>query len=98
MFFSVFCLTVASLSAQVTIGTGTSSLAYPFSAWYGYTRSASIYTAAEVTTNGTITHLGWYVGTAQSTSIPIKIYVKKNNVFIYYKRTCCYVSSLFFNG
>ncbi|MBU1720995.1 MAG: T9SS type A sorting domain-containing protein, partial [Bacteroidetes bacterium] len=35
-----------------------------------------IYTQAEITAYGTITTLAWYVGTSQSTSIPVKIYLK----------------------
>lgn len=59
-----------------TVGTGTSTQTYPFYTGYGYTRSASIYTAAELGSAGNISHLGWYISTAQTTNIPIKIYIK----------------------
>jgi|GEM_PF-5033856 len=60
----------------VTIGSGTSTQMQPFGAWYGFERSASIYTSAEIGNFGMITHLAWYVDTAKSTSIPTKIYLK----------------------
>lgn len=62
-----------------TVGTGTSTQTYPFYTNYGYTRSASIYTAAELGSAGNISHLGWYVSTATAASIPIKIYMKSTN-------------------
>lgn len=64
---------------MTTIGTGTSTQTYPFYTGYGYTRSASLYTAAELGSSGNITHLGWYISTAQTSSIPIKIYLKRTN-------------------
>lgn len=62
-----------------TIGTGTSTAGYPFYAYYGYTRSASLLTAAEIGVAGNITHLAWNVATAQTTNIPVKIYLKTTN-------------------
>ncbi|MCB5271469.1 MAG: choice-of-anchor J domain-containing protein, partial [Candidatus Cloacimonetes bacterium] len=63
------------LFADVIIGTGTETQRQPFGAYFGYERSAAIYTASEINATGTITHLGWYVDTVQSTSIPVKIYL-----------------------
>jgi hypothetical protein len=63
------------LFADVTIGSGTSTQRQPFDALYGFGRSADIYLASEINATGNITHLGWYVGLATSTSIPIKIYL-----------------------
>lgn len=74
MMFCLFCL--SGLYGQVTIGTGTNSQRQPFSPYFGYERSASLYTSAEIGTTGTITTLGWYVGTGQSTTVPSKIYLK----------------------
>lgn len=59
-----------------TIGTGTSTQTYPFYTNYGYTRSASLYTAAEIGAASRLTHLAWYVSTATTANIPVKIYIK----------------------
>jgi hypothetical protein len=48
----------------------------PFNAWWGYTRSQSIYTSAEIGKFGTITKVKYYVKKATATAIPIKIYLK----------------------
>lgn len=74
--FSILTLATIESVGQITIGTGTSTQRQPFSPYYGYERSASIYTSAEIGTTGTITTLGWYVGTGQATTIPTKIYLK----------------------
>ncbi|MDX5396973.1 MAG: hypothetical protein LPK21_12315, partial [Hymenobacteraceae bacterium] len=66
----------AAFSQTVTIGTGTSVQRYPLSSYYGYERSASIYTSAEVATSGIVTTLGWYATTAKVAK-PIKIYLKE---------------------
>lgn len=66
-------------SAQVIVGTGTTTARFPFSFWYGYSRNAAIYTASElntVTTGGTITTLSWYSNSASSTVGPVVIYLK----------------------
>jgi len=76
-FLLVICVfSFTGVYGQITIGTGTSTQRQPFSPYYGYERSAAIYTSAEIGTTGTITTLGWYVGTAQSTTVPTKIYLK----------------------
>lgn len=64
---------------MTTIGTGTSTQTYPFYTNYGYTRSASLYTSSELGSAGNITHLGWYIATAQTASIPVKIYLKRTS-------------------
>lgn len=76
MLLLICCFSIFEMSGQITIGTGTSTQRQPFSPYYGYERSASIYTSAEIGTTGTITTLGWYVGTGQATSVPTKIYLK----------------------
>jgi len=63
MFSSVF-------ATDIIIGTGTSTQSYPFDVYYGYGRSVSLYTQAEVTQYGTISQLAWYVGTARATVCP----------------------------
>ncbi|HNQ68545.1 MAG TPA: T9SS type A sorting domain-containing protein [Bacteroidales bacterium] len=87
--FSLYILILATLitpsiagysQTTVTIGSGTNSQAQPFNAFYGYGRSASIFTSDQVTSFGTITHLGWYVATSQAFSIPVKIYLKETSL------------------
>ncbi len=60
----------------VTIGTGTNSQPSPFNLWHGYTRSAAIYTSAEIGISGVITTLGWEVIAGDIEICPIKIYLK----------------------
>lgn len=63
----------------VTIGTGTSTQRYPLGNYYGYERSASLYTSAELTAvNGNlINKLAWYIAATTNTySTPTKIYLK----------------------
>ncbi|MBK7096149.1 MAG: hypothetical protein IPH57_14325 [Saprospiraceae bacterium] len=76
LFIIAMYLFLGSSLAQITIGTGTLTQRQPFGCYFGYERSASIYTSSEIGVNGTITTLGWYVGTAYSTNIPTKIYLK----------------------
>ncbi|MFM2358094.1 MAG: hypothetical protein RLY16_86 [Bacteroidota bacterium] len=57
--------------AQVTIpsaNTNGSSTNYPFGTYYGYQRSAMLYTAAEIASTGTITTLGYYLNSVGSGS------------------------------
>jgi subtilisin-like proprotein convertase family protein len=65
-----------AIFAQVTIGSGTSTQRYPLGAYWGYERSASLYTSAEILTSGSITNLAWYPTESSSVSRPIKIYLK----------------------
>ena len=60
----------------VQIGTGTSTQRQPFGYWFGYERSASIYSSSEINMSGVVNNLQWYVATAQTTSCPTKIYLK----------------------
>ena len=55
--------------------------------WYGYERSAAIYTYAEIGAYGFINSLKWYVGTSDLNTCPIKIYLKNHkfdNDYIWY--------------
>jgi M6 family metalloprotease-like protein len=64
-------------TVDVTIGTGTSTQGYPLNCYYGFERSASLYTAAELGKVGSISKVGWYPTVTSSTSIPVKIYIKQ---------------------
>ncbi|MFZ4591671.1 MAG: GLUG motif-containing protein [Ignavibacteria bacterium] len=74
--FTVMFVQSGNAQTTVTIGSGTSPQQFPFRVYFDYTRSAAIYTSAEIANSGSITHLGWYVSTASAVSIPVKIYLK----------------------
>ncbi|HPT72074.1 MAG TPA: BNR-repeat neuraminidase N-terminal domain-containing protein [Candidatus Cloacimonadota bacterium] len=80
--FLFLVLSSISIFAQttVTIGTGTSvTFQYPTACHFGYTRTAAIYTSAEIGMNGQVTTLGWYATAAQNVTIPCKIYLKETS-------------------
>ncbi len=60
----------------VTIGTGTTAQRLPVGMRYNYERSATIYTAAELTQAGVISKLAWQVQTAKTLVSPVKVYLK----------------------
>ncbi|MBB6372582.1 GEVED domain-containing protein [Chryseobacterium shigense] len=67
------------LQAQtVTIGTGTSTQRYPLGSFYGYERSASLYTATEINlpAGGSVLSVAWNATAATSVNTPVKIYLK----------------------
>lgn len=64
-------------TTDVTVGTGTSTQGYPINCYYGYERSASIYTATEIGKVGSISKVAWYPTLTTSYNVPIKIYVKQ---------------------
>lgn len=65
-----------SFADVITIGSGTSYSYEPIASYYGYHRSAAIYTAGEVGGSGTITTISYKAYNTNSTSIPIKVYMK----------------------
>ncbi|MDX9978329.1 MAG: hypothetical protein RBS16_09915, partial [Candidatus Cloacimonadales bacterium] len=79
LWFIAILLMVLSLNLiadDVIIGTGTTNGYYPFNAFYGYGRSASLYTAEDIGLTGNISHLSWEVGSTGSAVQPIKVYAK----------------------
>ncbi len=73
---------VASLGYGQTIiptaNTNSGSVNDPFAGWYGYERSAMIYTNAEIANSGNITSVGFYVNSVNSPSaaVNVRIYMK----------------------
>lgn len=66
------------LNAQeVEIGAGTETERFPLGNYYGFERSAALYTSSEMGNTGNLTSLAWYAETAGLGSRPIKIYLKK---------------------
>ncbi len=68
--------TTLGTGTTVTIGTGTATQGYPLSCYYGYERSASLYTSAEIGRTGTINKVEWYPTITLSYNVPVKIYIK----------------------
>ncbi len=68
----------AALFAQtdITIGTGTSYTYEPISSYYGYQRSAAIYTSAEIGGSGTINSIAYKAYNSVTKTIPIVVYMK----------------------
>ncbi|MCX6232596.1 MAG: GEVED domain-containing protein [Bacteroidetes bacterium] len=69
-----------SPGGNVIVGTSTFTQNYPFKSNADSTKSASIYLASSINKFGIITQLQWYVSSAQSATIPIKIYIKQSPV------------------
>ncbi|HWB62691.1 MAG TPA: GEVED domain-containing protein, partial [Chitinophagales bacterium] len=70
-----------TIPAANTNGTGgsTTNANKPYGNYYGYERSAMIYSKAEIADSGTITSIGFYVNSVSSpaASTPIRIYLKE---------------------
>ena len=62
----IVLLSIASGWSQnqtITVGTGTSTQVYPLGNYYGYERSASLYTSGEILYSGNILSLAWQAAT-----------------------------------
>lgn len=57
-------------------GNGTSTTYEPIASYYGYHRSAAIYTSAEIGGSGTITTIAYRASNTTTTAIPVKVYMK----------------------
>lgn len=78
----IVLLSIASGWSQtktITIGTGTSTQVYPLGNYYGYERSASLYTSGEILYSGNIISLAWQAATGSMGTRPIKIYLKETS-------------------
>ena len=64
-------------ATEITIGSGTSTNAYlPTYAYYNYSLTEQIYTAAEIGQAGTITAVSFKVGNSKSTTRNVDLYLK----------------------
>ncbi|MDD3235761.1 MAG: choice-of-anchor D domain-containing protein, partial [Candidatus Cloacimonetes bacterium] len=62
---------------SVTIGDGTALQRFPLGSFYGYERSAALYTAAEIGAQNTrISTVSWYSSIATTAEVPTKVYMK----------------------
>ncbi|UEQ74617.1 GEVED domain-containing protein [Chryseobacterium arthrosphaerae] len=79
-FITLLCMVFGLLiqAQTVTIGTGTSTQRYPLAGYYGFERSASLYTASEINlpAGGSLLSVAWNATASTSFSLPVKIYVK----------------------
>lgn len=74
---SILALTLGLFAAEVIIGTGTSTQRFPLGSFWGYERSAALYTAAEIGAQNTrISAVSWYSSIATTATVPTKIYLK----------------------
>ena len=76
LYLFTFLLFAIISSAQITVGTGTVTQRFPLSSWYGFSRSAALYSSAEIQGSGSISKLAYDVSAASAVSRPIKIYLK----------------------
>ncbi|MDD2423896.1 MAG: hypothetical protein PHG34_06775 [Candidatus Cloacimonetes bacterium] len=78
----ILALSLGLFAADVIIGTGNISQRFPLGNWFGYERSAALYTAAEIgLQNGSaqtinISELLWDIGRSTNYAVPTKIYLK----------------------
>ena len=77
LLISILALTLGLFAAEVVIGDGTSTQRFPLGAFYGYERSAALYTATEIGAQNTrISAVSWYSSIATTADVPTKIYMK----------------------
>ena len=79
LFLFMLVLFVAGLAFAdtVVVGTGTQVSRFPLGSFYGYERSAALYTDTELgAQNSRISEIAWYTNTVTSVSVPTKIYLK----------------------
>jgi hypothetical protein len=77
-------LLIAQSRAQttITIGTGTATQRFPLGNYYGYERSASLYTSGEIGLAGTVNTIAWFSTVAQAQSRPLRIYLKETTAVV----------------
>lgn len=77
LLISILAFCLGLFAAELTIGTGTNPQRFPLGSFFGYERSAALYTAAEIGAQNTkITKLAWYSELATTAAVPTKIYLK----------------------
>ena len=63
----------------ITIGTGTSTQRQPFGVYFGYERSAALYTNDQIGGYGLLDEVAWNCATTSTANVPYKIYVMQTN-------------------
>ncbi|KWW33371.1 MAG: lysine-specific cysteine proteinase Kgp [bacterium F083] len=75
-------------ATEITIGSGTSTNAYiPTYAYYKYSLTEQIYTAAEIGQSGTITAISFKVSNAKSTTRTVDLYMKHTSMTAFTSKT-----------
>lgn len=65
------------MAETVVIGDGTAAQRFPLGSFWGYERSAALYTDADLGAQNTrISALAWYSTVATTAAVPTKIYLK----------------------
>lgn len=75
------------INAQVTVpaaNTNTGNVNDPFGSYFGYERTAMIYTSAQIGTTGSITAVGFYVNSVSTpgTATNVRIYMKQRTTLM----------------
>ena len=77
MLIMILALFSQVFADTLVIGTGTSTQRYPLGSYWGYERSAAIYTDADLgSLNLAISSVAWYSTIATTAAVPTKIYLK----------------------
>ncbi len=63
----------------IQIGTGTSTQRQPFGVYFGYERSAALYTNAQIGNYGLLDQVAWNCATTSTAAVPYKIYAMQTN-------------------
>ncbi len=76
----ILALTLGLFATEVVIGDGTATQRFPLGSFYGYERSAALYTAAEIGPQNTrISAVAWNSSIATTAEVPTKIYMKTSS-------------------
>lgn len=82
LLISILALTLGLFAAEVVIGTGTATQRFPLGSYFGFERSAALYTAAEIGAQNTrISAVSWYSELATTAAVPTKIYLKSTPAY-----------------
>lgn len=73
-------LSYTVIPEELAIGDGTSVQRFPLGSYYGYERSAALYTATEIGgQNIGISSVAWYATQGATAAVPTKIYLKRTS-------------------
>ncbi|MCB5272237.1 MAG: carboxypeptidase regulatory-like domain-containing protein, partial [Candidatus Cloacimonetes bacterium] len=77
LLLTILALTLGLFATEVVIGDGTLTQRFPLGSYFGYERSAALYTATEIGAHNTrISAVSWFSSIATTAEVPTKIYLK----------------------
>ena len=85
LLISILALFLGLFAENMVIGQGTAPQRYPLGSYFGYERSAALYTAAEIglemtsSQNIKIDQVGWLPTATTTAAVDTKIYLKTTN-------------------